>query len=48
MTPKKPQQQKPNPKGQGPEQKVQGNPRQADYDIFVSQGIKLASAAAEA
>ena len=45
MTPTKPQQQpKPNPKG--PDQKGKGNPRQADYDIFVSQGIKLASAAA--
>lgn len=46
MTPTKPQQQKPNPKGQGPDQKGKENPRQADYDIFVSQGIKLASAAA--
>ena len=50
MTPTKPQQQqKPKPQAQGPDQKgkPQGNPRQADYDIFVSQGIKLASAAAQ-
>ena len=48
MTPIKPQQQpKPNPQGQEPDQKAKGNPRQDDYDIFVSQGIKLASAAAQ-